>query len=481
MAMTEQQINLVISAQNGDIKSFGELYGIYNGKIYALARMILKNQNDAEDILQETFINALRKLNTLDNPATFSVWIQVIARNLCTDQLKRKNIFILLDAENEIENFDDEESDELLPAIYSEKADLKERLGRIINGLSDVQRQAIVFYYFNEMSVPEIASVMECSEGTVKSRLFLARKTIRAEIKEEERKKGEKFYGIVGIPMLSFGKLIHAHFEATSISPSASATTLSTITESISGNTNTASAVKNKEDIMDTETKKKSAKGKVITIIVVIAALGIAVALIFSFVLGNNKPDTPNDNSDPGISATAPGDTSGSESTPSATQAGSETPGGEEWEPGALIMSVDLYNMEDKWERISSDVSPFTYKTQYKDIRYEPTAIYFGSNKLKDGQTPREFAQKYMENYAKKRGASKPIFTDISDITITNRFGTEFPALEYTVITERGEFARVNIIVKDGYAYIIECVTMQEYFEAVNDEFTEILDTLELI
>ena len=160
MAMTEQQIKLGTAAQNGDVKSFEELYVIYNGKIYALAKMILKNPNDAEDILQETFISAWRKLATLDSPQTFSVWLQIIARNLCVDQLKRKNIAILLDAEKEIENFDDEESDALIPAVYAERADLKERLGRIIDGLSDVQRQVIVLYYFNELTVSEIAAVM---------------------------------------------------------------------------------------------------------------------------------------------------------------------------------------------------------------------------------------------------------------------------------------------------------------------------------
>ena len=72
MAMTEQQIGLVIAAKNGDVKSFEQLYTIYYDKVYGFARMILKNEKDAKDILQETFITAWRKLNTLETPATFA-------------------------------------------------------------------------------------------------------------------------------------------------------------------------------------------------------------------------------------------------------------------------------------------------------------------------------------------------------------------------------------------------------------------------
>ena len=235
MAMTEQQVQLVIAAQNGDVKSFEELFSIYYEKVYALARTIIRNTSDAEDILQETFITAWRKLGTLKTPPTFSVWIQIIAKNLCNMQLRKKNIAILLDAEQDIEDFDSEESDELLPAAYAERADLKERLGRIIDSLSEVQRQTIVLYYFNELTVDEISNVMECSANTVKTRLFLARKAIRSEIEEQERKSGEKFYGVAGIPMLAFGKLMKSHLESQSIARSAADATLSAITETISG------------------------------------------------------------------------------------------------------------------------------------------------------------------------------------------------------------------------------------------------------
>ncbi|MCL2045004.1 MAG: sigma-70 family RNA polymerase sigma factor [Oscillospiraceae bacterium] len=234
MAMTQQETDLVISAQSGDTDSFEMLYDIFCDKVYAFARMIMRNASDAEDVLQEAFITAWQKLETLKTPATFSVWIQVIAKNLCNMQLRKKNVAILLDAEQEVESLSSMESDELLPAAYAEREDLKERLGMIIESLSEVQRQAIVLYYFNEMSVDEIAEVMECSANTVKTRLFLARKAIKSEIEEQERKSGEKLYGVTGILMLSFGVVFKSHIETLSLGQSVIEGTKGAITQFIS-------------------------------------------------------------------------------------------------------------------------------------------------------------------------------------------------------------------------------------------------------
>jgi len=160
-------------------------------------------------MLQQTFILAWRNIQNLINPAGFNTWLQKITLNQCYNLLRKKNIAILIDAESDMDDFlEVEESDELLPAVYAERDDLRFRLGKIIDGLSEVQKQTIVLFYFNEQKVEEIADIMECSVGTVKTRLFLARKAIRSEVEEEERKSGEKFYGIVGIPMLALSGLI---------------------------------------------------------------------------------------------------------------------------------------------------------------------------------------------------------------------------------------------------------------------------------
>ena len=230
MAMNEREVALVVSAKGGDSRAFEDLYNHYYGKIFALARMTVKNDADAEDILQQAFINAWRNLHTLINPAGFNTWLQKITLNLCYSLLRKKNIAILLDAENDIEFFGEEESDDVLPAIYAERDDLRSRLGKIIDGLSEVQKQTILLYYFNEQKVEEIAYIMECNVSTVKTRLFLARKAIRSEVEEEERKSGEKFYGI---PLLPFGDLLVQHFQSEILSAEVSSSVLAAVTEAL--------------------------------------------------------------------------------------------------------------------------------------------------------------------------------------------------------------------------------------------------------
>jgi RNA polymerase sigma-70 factor (ECF subfamily) len=83
MAMTENEKNLVAHSKTGNGKAFEELYNIYYNKILTLARVTVKNDADAEDILQQAFTNAWENLAGLSNPAAFSVWMQKITVNLC--------------------------------------------------------------------------------------------------------------------------------------------------------------------------------------------------------------------------------------------------------------------------------------------------------------------------------------------------------------------------------------------------------------
>ena len=179
MAEKEYIITLVRSAQGGDSASFAELYNLYYQKVFAFIRTIVRNSADAEDILQLTFLNAWRNLDQLSDPAAFNTWIQVIARNLSTSHLRKKNFVLLLDAEKDDTPVDIEDTELLLPEVYAEQEDLSRRLGKIIDSLSDVQRQTVMLFYFDQLSVEEIAQVMECSTGTVKSRLRKARTLLK--------------------------------------------------------------------------------------------------------------------------------------------------------------------------------------------------------------------------------------------------------------------------------------------------------------
>lgn len=208
MTVHEDDRALVNAAKNGNTKCFEELYNRYYEKIFALAKSVVKNDADAEDVLQITFINAWKNIGRLENTDAFKTWISRIAINECNSMLRKNKPGYSLDEEGDDGEMMQIESDLMLPEQYAEREDLSARLKEIIDELSVSQRETIMLYYFSSMSVEEIAQTMDCSEGTVKSRLFLARKTIKAEIEERERKTGEKFYGVSGVVFIPFAGVL---------------------------------------------------------------------------------------------------------------------------------------------------------------------------------------------------------------------------------------------------------------------------------
>lgn len=205
---------LVIRAKNGDANALNLLLDHNKSYIYAIAFALLKNHEDAEDAVQKTMITVWQSIGSLESPEAFKSWLYRIAhtRSLNVLQSKKNSQVILDDDISDIPQLEDMESELMLPQAYAERDDLRDRLYRIIDGLSAVQRETIVLYYFNDRSVAEIAGIMDCSENTVKSRLYLARHSIKTEIEEQERKSGEKFYGIA-VGVLPIGYFIAEHIK----------------------------------------------------------------------------------------------------------------------------------------------------------------------------------------------------------------------------------------------------------------------------
>lgn len=224
---------LVWAAQGGDGNSFTELYRLYYPKVFALAKVTVKSEADAEDVLQMTFLKAWDNLDKLKNPAAFSTWIQRITLNQCYSLLRKRHIDVSIDEDDEENEPIQLQSDLMLPEVYAERSDLKARLGKIIRELSAVQQQTITLYYYDELPVENIAWIMDCGVNTVKSRLFLARKSIKTEIEEQERKSGQVFYGVMGLGLVPFGTLFGEQVEAAALSKSAAAALLKGIAAQI--------------------------------------------------------------------------------------------------------------------------------------------------------------------------------------------------------------------------------------------------------
>ena len=186
---------LVLQAGQGDRAAFGELYEETGRSVYFNCLKLLGNTQQAEDITQDTFMKALEKLDSLKEPENFSAWVNRIAINNCKMYF-RKNPRI---AEEESEKIiDDTPDSELIPDDYADSEEKRRIIMNIIDtALTDEQRQTIILYYFDMMSVAEIAEIMECSVGTVTSRLSAARKKIR------EAKNNDRLHAVMPIPVLS--------------------------------------------------------------------------------------------------------------------------------------------------------------------------------------------------------------------------------------------------------------------------------------
>lgn len=192
---------LVLQAGQGDRAAFGELYEETGRSVYFNCLKLLGNAQQAEDITQDTFMKALEKLDSLKEPENFSAWVNRIAVNNCKMYF-RKNPRI---AEEESEKIiDDTPDSELIPDDYADSEEKRRIIMNIIDtALTDEQRQTIILYYFDMMSVAEIAEIMECSVGTVTSRLSAARKKIREAVLIYEKKNNDRLHAVMPIPVLS--------------------------------------------------------------------------------------------------------------------------------------------------------------------------------------------------------------------------------------------------------------------------------------
>lgn len=193
---------LVKDVLGGNMQSFEVLYNETSKKIYYVCYSFVKNEHDAMDLMQEVYLSALTHLSSLKEPERFTQWISQIAVNKCKDFLTKK-VPVLLE-EEEMNNIPVNDEELSLPEKYIIDREKRKILMNImLEKLSAIQYQTVVLYYFNGLSQQEIATCMECPEGTVSYRLSVAREKIKAGVLEYEKKSGEKLYCVAGIPFLA--------------------------------------------------------------------------------------------------------------------------------------------------------------------------------------------------------------------------------------------------------------------------------------
>lgn len=194
--------HLVEKIKNGDNKSFEKLYKLTEREVWFTCISFLKNETTAQDIMQETYITAFLKIQSLEKSSQIRSWLNRIAVNKCKNYLKGKGEIQLDDEIFENQAIVDERMS--IPEEYiSDKAKREIILSIMQEVLSDVQYQTVIMHYFNEMTVDEIAEVFECSRGTVLSRLNYSRAKMKTAIEDYENKSGDKLHGVVVVPFFT--------------------------------------------------------------------------------------------------------------------------------------------------------------------------------------------------------------------------------------------------------------------------------------
>ncbi len=186
---------LVLHAQAGDDAAFAELVHRHESRVYTLALKMLRNPADAEDVLQETFINALHGLGSFRGDASFSTWLYRIAYNATLMKLRRPLSAVSLD--EAIESEESELPRELTDWTHDPESTLLNRelegeMQAAVDTLSAALRSVFVLRDVDGLSTEETAAVLGVSEEVVKTRLHRARMILRNQLSEYYRVQHER-------------------------------------------------------------------------------------------------------------------------------------------------------------------------------------------------------------------------------------------------------------------------------------------------
>ena len=180
-------IYLVHKAQAGDKGAFETLYSEYRDKVYFFVRRFAGSGDTAEDLTSAAFTVAMERIGELKSGESFVGWLYSIAYKKCVDFLRDESRTVKVSSAAELEELLEAAALNepiLLPEDYAVNAETRAQLKEVIDSLSPDQRSAVIMYYYDEMSIPEVAAAMGTNENNVSQKLHRARKRIRSKIEK---------------------------------------------------------------------------------------------------------------------------------------------------------------------------------------------------------------------------------------------------------------------------------------------------------
>lgn len=195
----------IIRFQNGDDTAFQAVYDNSVRYVNYSILMSLQDKGLAKDILQETYLEVYKNLKSLKDSEAFKKWAVVIAHNKIS-RYYRNNKDSVFSSEEEMDNVignEEEENADMLPEDALDNQETQRLILDIINGLPEIQRETVISFYYNQMSITEISDALGVPENTTKTNLSRGRKKIKDGVLELEKKHGIKLYTLPLIAVLS--------------------------------------------------------------------------------------------------------------------------------------------------------------------------------------------------------------------------------------------------------------------------------------
>jgi RNA polymerase sigma-70 factor (ECF subfamily) len=187
---------LVLRAKEGDMDAFSELVSHYERRVFRMAKQITQNDDDAEDVLQETFLKAYTHLDNFQGNSKFYTWLVRIAVNEALMKLRKRRSDRTVPLDEPIDTGEDEMVREI--AVWDESPEQRfsrEELGQIldqaIQSLKPAYRTVFILRDIEELSIEETAEALNLSISAVKSRLLRARLQLREKLTRQFRRKGD--------------------------------------------------------------------------------------------------------------------------------------------------------------------------------------------------------------------------------------------------------------------------------------------------
>ena len=187
MEIDQKLISAVGKMKAGEEEGFNQVYSATYNFVYFRARQIMKNEDDAKDLVQIVYMEAFKSIGSLETPESLFSWLGAITYRQGM-KLFRKKTELLLDEDFEsvFENLESHD-DNSRPDISAEQKEERDRIAALIEELPEAQRMTVVAYYYDNIKIDDIAEVMDCSVGTVKSRLNYARRFLKKKLEKDAK------------------------------------------------------------------------------------------------------------------------------------------------------------------------------------------------------------------------------------------------------------------------------------------------------